>query len=175
MSTMEAVYRICFVCSGNICRSPSAEVVFRALAERAGVDSIQVDSAGTGDWHVGERADVRALRALQASGYDGSAHRARLFEPEWFEQRELIIALDRGHARTLRAWAPDEAARNRVRLLRSYDLALSTASLSEDNPLIDIADPYYDGDEAFARMLAQIEAAGAGLLEKVRARLEHPR
>ena len=177
MAGMHPAYRICFVCSGNICRSPSAEVVLRALAERAGVDGITVDSAGTGDWHVGERADVRALRALRASGYDGSAHRARLFDPDWFEQRELIVALDRGHARTLRAWAPDDAARSRVRLLRSYDpaLGLSGTGSDEDDPRIDIADPYYDGDPAFAQMLLQIEAAGAGLLARVRARLERPR
>src|SRR4051812_27419062 len=93
---MEAAYRICFVCTGNICRSPAAEVVVRALAERAGRPEIAVDSAGTGNWHVGQPADPRALRALSAAGYDGRAHRARVFEPGWFRQRELIVALDRG-------------------------------------------------------------------------------
>jgi protein-tyrosine phosphatase len=169
---MEPAYRICFVCSGNICRSPTAEIVFRALAERAGVRGVVVDSAGTGDWHVGERADLRALRALAAAGYDGSAHRARLFEAEWFTQRELIIALDRSHARTLRAWAPDADARSRIRLLRSYDPA---AQLAEDDPRIDIPDPYYESDPAFTQMLQQVEAASAGLLSQVQARLERAR
>src|SRR3954449_1552459 len=110
MAGMAAPYRICFVCTGNICRSPAAEVVVRALAERIAVTGIEVDSAGTGSWHVGDPADPRALRALTAAGYDGKAHRARVFEPDWFTDRELIVALDRGHARMLRSWAPDEAA-----------------------------------------------------------------
>ncbi|MFI7585950.1 low molecular weight protein-tyrosine-phosphatase [Spongisporangium articulatum] len=170
---MPTAYRICFVCSGNICRSPSAEVVFRSLVEQAGLgDVVEVDSAGTGEWHVGERADVRALRALSAAGYDGSAHRARVFDPAWFAGRELVIALDRGHARTLRAWAPDDPSRARVRLLRSYDPGLA---VDEDSPLIDVADPYYEDDRAFTTMLEEIEAAGAGLLASVQARLERSR
>jgi protein-tyrosine phosphatase len=168
MDVMDSAYRICFVCTGNICRSPAAEVVVRALAERAAVLGIEVDSAGTGDWHVGEPADPRALRALTAAGYDGDAHRARRFDPDWFRERELIIALDRGHARLLRSWAPDDAARARIRLLRSFD---STVAVPDEHPLIDVADPYYDGDAAFSLMLEQIEAAGAGVLEHVRPRL----
>jgi protein-tyrosine phosphatase len=167
MGDMESGYRICFVCTGNICRSPSAEVVVRALAERAEVLGLQVDSAGTGDWHVGQPADPRALIALTAAGYDGRAHRARGFAPEWFGERELIVALDRGHARLLRSWAPDAQARSRIRLLRSFDPAVR---VNEDHPLIDVADPYYDGDAAFTVMVEQIEAAGAGLLERARSR-----
>jgi len=166
---MTSAYRICFVCTGNICRSPAAEVVVRALAERAAVPGaevdIEVDSAGTGDWHAGQPADPRALRALTAAGYDGRAHRARQFDPAWFRERDLIIALDRGHARLLRSWAPDDDARARIRLLRSFDPAVR---VTEDHPLIDVADPYYDGDAAFDEMLKQIEAAGAGLLAQVR-------
>jgi protein-tyrosine phosphatase len=169
MGCMVSPYRICFVCTGNICRSPAAEVIVRALAERAGVDGIEVDSAGTGDWHVGQQADSRALRALSAAGYDGRTHRARGFDPKWFRDRDLIVALDRGHARILRSWAPDEETRGRIRLLRSFDPA---AQLSEDDPEIDIVDPYYDGDDAFTAMVADIEAAGAGLLETVRPTLE---
>ena len=72
---------MCFVCSGNICRSPMAEVVLRELARRAGAqDAVEVDSAGTGDWHVGHEADRRALRVLAEAGYDGSTHRARQFD-----------------------------------------------------------------------------------------------
>jgi len=162
---MESAYRICFVCTGNICRSPTAEVIVRALAERAAVPGIAVDSAGTGDWHAGEPADPRALRALTAAGYDGRTHRARQFDPGWFREREMIVALDRGHARLLRSWAPDDDARARIRLLRSFDPAVQ---VNEDHPLIDVADPYFDGDAAFRVMLEQIEAAGAGLLAQVR-------
>jgi protein-tyrosine phosphatase len=165
MGDMDSAYRICFVCTGNICRSPSAEVVVRALAERAGMLGIQLDSAGTGDWHVGQPADPRAVIALTAAGYDGRAHRARDFAGEWFGERELIVALDRGHARLLRSWAPDAQARGRIRLLRSFDPAVR---VNEDHPLIDVADPYYDGDAAFTVMVEQIEAAGSGLLAWVR-------
>jgi protein-tyrosine phosphatase len=170
MGDMEAAYRICFVCTGNICRSPSAEIVVRALAERAGLSGIRVDSAGTGDWHAGQSADPRALRALAAAGYDGRAHRARVFYNEWFRERELIVALDRGHARMLRSWAPDDDARSRIRLLRSFDPAVR---VNEDHRLIDVADPYYDGADAFTVMVQQIEAAGAGLLEQVCSRPEY--
>jgi protein-tyrosine phosphatase len=170
MGDMEAAYRICFVCTGNICRSPAAEIIVRALAERAGVPGIRVDSAGTDDWHVGQSVDPRALRALAAAGYDTAAHRARGFDAEWFRERELIVALDRGHARMLRSWAPDDDARSRIRLLRSFDPAVR---VNEDHRLIDVPDPYYDGDDAFTVMVEQIEAAGAGLLEQVGSRPEY--
>jgi protein-tyrosine phosphatase len=168
---MESAYRICFVCTGNICRSPSAEVIVRALAERAGVPGIEVDSAGTGDWHAGQPADPRALRALTAAGYDGRTHRARQFDPAWFRERDLIVALDRGHARLLRSWAPDDDARARIRLLRSFDPAVR---VHEDHPLIDVADPYYDGAAAFDAMVQQIEAAGAGLLTQLPSQPRQP-
>jgi protein-tyrosine phosphatase len=161
-----APYRICFVCSGNICRSPIAEVVLRALAEREGLGAaVVVDSAGTGDWHVGERADLRALNVLSGAGYDGGPHRARQFEPRWFADRDLIIALDRGHARALRSWAPDDEARAKVRLLRSFDPAVAGGAD------LDVADPYYDGPDEFGAVLLQVEAACEGLLEHVRQEL----
>jgi protein-tyrosine phosphatase len=161
-----APYRICFVCSGNICRSPIAEVVLRALAEREGLaGALVVDSAGTGDWHVGERADLRAIKVLSGAGYDGAEHRARQFDPRWFAERDLVIALDRGHERALRALAPDAAARDKVRLLRSFD----PAGGAERE--LDVADPYYDGPEEFGEVLLQVEAACEGLLDHVRAEL----
>jgi protein-tyrosine phosphatase len=177
---MTSAYRICFVCTGNICRSPAAEVVVRALAEQAapskpgnqpdrpdqpGLPDLILDSAGTGSWHAGEPADRRALRALRAAGYDGHAHRARKFDPAWFRERDLIVALDRGHATILRALAPDDESRARIRLMRSFDPSIQD---DENNPLIDVPDPYYDGDAEFALMLEQIEAAGLGLLDHLR-------
>jgi protein-tyrosine phosphatase len=167
---MNSPYRICFVCTGNICRSPAAEVVVRALAEQhsglAGRPGLELDSAGTGSWHAGEPADHRALRALTAAGYDGTAHRARKFDPAWFGERDLIIALDRGHLKILRSLAPDAPARARIRLLRSFDPSIQD---DEKSPLLDVPDPYYDGDAEFSLMLEQIEAAGAGLLEHLHA------
>lgn len=162
-------YRVCLVCSGNICRSPIAEVVLRRLVEQEGLsDRVHVDSAGTGDWHVGENADHRALTALQALGYDGSLHRARQFEPRWFAERDLVLALDRGHLRALRAWAPNDHDRAKVRLLRSFDPALSDAA----DTSLDVKDPYYGGPEAFDQVLTQVEAACRGLVAFIRTELD---
>jgi protein-tyrosine phosphatase len=161
-------YRVCFVCSGNICRSPIAEVVFTALVARAGLTGLVVaDSAGTGDWHAGNGADRRAVRALADAGYDGSAHRARQFDSRWFAERDLVVALDAGHLRTLQSWARSTGAATEVRLLRSFDPALAGAG----GPDLDVADPYYEGRKAFTEVLRQVERACEGLLEHVRAEL----
>ena len=164
----DSPYRICFVCSGNICRSPMAEVVMARLVDRAGLSAVVlVDSAGTGDWHIGERADRRAVQTLAARGYDGATHRAKQFDPAWFtdvdQVVDLVVALDRGHQRTLRAWAPDDTARDRIHLLRAFD-----PGVVGDGHALDVADPYYDGLPAFERVLDQIEAACAGLLLRVK-------
>jgi protein-tyrosine phosphatase len=154
-------YRVCFVCSGNICRSPIAEVVFRALVERAGLTGrVEVDSAGTGDWHVGDGADPRAVRALAGAGYDGRTHRARQFDPAWFAERDLLVALDAGHLRALRRLRDAAGASTEIRLLRSFDPA-SGADL-------DVPDPYYGDRSAFTHVLEQVERAREGLLEHVR-------
>ncbi len=101
-------YRVCFVCTGNICRSPMAESVFRARVAEAGLaDLVAVDSAGTGGWHEGEPADPRTISVLEENGYD-SEHTARQFLPSWFARLDLVIALDAGH---LRAPAPPRAHR----------------------------------------------------------------
>lgn len=147
-----------------------AEVVFRQLAVDAGLgDVVDSDSAGTGDWHIGERADRRTVAALAAAGYDGEPHRARQFDPHWFAAREAVIALDRGHLRTLRAWAPDERARAKVALLRDFDRAVAA---SPESALLDIPDPYYGGERDFAEVLRQVEDACRGLLDVVRAALD---
>jgi protein-tyrosine phosphatase len=154
------VLRVVFVCSGNICRSPMGEAVLRELVARAGLARrVVVGSAGVGDWHIGERADIRTLAALDRRGYDASRHRARLFEPEWFDDSDLVVALDRGHERALRAWARTDASRDKVVLLRRFDPAASTA-IGRD---LDIPDPYYD-DDAFETVLDQVEAACRGLV-----------
>jgi protein-tyrosine phosphatase len=153
-------YRICFVCTGNICRSPIAEVVLRRLVEDAGLaGSVEVDSAGTGAWHLGDGADPRAVDVLRSSGYDGSAHRARAFAADWFADRDLVVALDRGHLRTLTATARDETERGKVRLLRSFD--------PDAPPQADVADPYYGDARDFAEVLDQVERACRGLLDEV--------
>jgi protein-tyrosine phosphatase len=153
-------YRICFVCTGNICRSPMAEAVMRELVEDAGLsDRVEVDSAGTDDWHVGDAADRRAVTTLRAAGYDGSTHRARVFDRRWFAERDLVVALDRGHLRELRAMARDASERDKVALLRDFDEG--TENLGDR----DVADPYYGGDAEFATVLAQVERACRGVLD----------
>src|SRR5689334_7849827 len=141
--------RICFVCSGNICRSPIAEVVLRHQVEEAGLSHlIEVDSAGTGDWHVGDAADHRALAVLTRAGLDGAEHRARQFDPRWFLRRDLVVALDRGHLRTLRSWAANDVERGRIQLLRTFD-----PQRGESATDLDVPDPYYDGPQAFDEVL----------------------
>jgi protein-tyrosine phosphatase len=153
-------YRLCFVCSGNICRSPIAAVVMRRLVDDQGLtEVVDVDSAGTGDWHVGERADSRAVAVLERTGYDGGAHRARVFERTWLADRDLVLALDRGHLRELQALAGTREQREKVRLLRSFD------DLAPDGA--EVADPYFGGDREFAEVLDQVERSCRGLLAAV--------
>ena len=160
-------FRVCFVCSGNICRSPTAEAVLRRQLAEAGLDGqVVVDSAGLGDWHVGEGADHRAAAALRQRGYPAREHRARQFRAADFAERDLVVALDAGHERGLRALAPTPADRDKVRLLRSYDRA-AAAGRGE----LDVPDPYYGGADGFEHVLDLVEAACRGLLAEVRGRL----
>ncbi|MEV0978752.1 low molecular weight protein-tyrosine-phosphatase [Streptomyces sp. NPDC049915] len=157
-------YRVCFVCTGNICRSPMAESVFRARVEEAGLGGlVEVDSAGTGGWHEGDGADPRTVAVLRESGYDGD-HTARQFQPSWFARLDLVIALDAGHLRALRRLAPTEQDAAKVRLLRSYDPAAGAD--------LDVPDPYYGGMDGFEECLEMVEAASDGLLAAVRERME---
>ena len=159
--------RVCFVCSGNICRSPTAEVVLNQLVADAGLaDRILVDSAGTGSWHAGDDMDDRARQVLTDAGYEVPTHVARQFRAADFASRDLVVALDEGHLVALtemagRAADPD-AARAKVTLLRRYDPQLRAG---ED---ADVADPYYGGRRGFLDVLAQVERSCAGLLDALR-------
>ncbi|WP_378144179.1 low molecular weight protein-tyrosine-phosphatase [Cnuibacter sp. UC19_7] len=153
-------FRICMVCTGNICRSPIAEVVLRRMAEDAGLgDAISVTSAGTGEWHVGEQADPRTLVALENAGYDGRTHRARQFDPSWFDDLDLVVALDRSHERILRSWARSDDDRSKIRLLLSFDPEARGSS--------DVADPYYGDAAMFDAVLAEIERADRALFHQI--------
>ncbi|MGW7206518.1 low molecular weight protein-tyrosine-phosphatase [Streptomyces sp. NPDC054837] len=157
-------YRVCFVCTGNICRSPMAESVFRARVAEGGLDGlVEVDSAGTGGWHEGDGADPRTVSVLEAHGYDG-AHTARQFQPSWFSRLDLVIALDLGHLKALRRLAPTPQDAAKVRLLRSYD-----PSAGDD---LEVPDPYYGGMDGFEECLEMVEAASEGLLTAVREDVE---
>ena len=156
-------YRVTFVCTGNICRSPMAEHVLRGRLGREGLGArVEVDSSGTGGWHVGDPADHRSVRVLRRHGYT-SAHRARRFRQEWFDSYDLILAMDTGHLRQLRQLArgPQDAAK--LRLLRSYDPAAGTR--------LDVPDPYYGGDAEFEQVLDLVEAAMPRLIRDIRTAL----
>lgn len=157
-------YRITCVCLGNICRSPMAEVVIREHVEVAGLaERVEVDSAGTGAWHVGNDADARARATLEGAGYT-FAHTARQFEPEWLGSSDLILAMDRENFANLvnlaDTYSEDPA---RIRLLRSFDPAAP--------PQAEVPDPYYGGASGFAEVLAMIERSAAGVVDHVRSEL----
>lgn len=159
-------YRICLVCLGNICRSPMAEVVLRHRLGKAGLkDRVQVESAGTGGWHVGEPADARALAALRERGYDGSGHRASRFDASMFERYDLVLVMDRDNLAELHRLAPTPAAGADVRMLRSYD---PRAAASGE---LDIPDPYYGGADGFSHVLTLVERAADGLVDQLAATL----
>ncbi|MBJ6639436.1 low molecular weight phosphotyrosine protein phosphatase [Streptomyces sp. DHE7-1] len=170
-------YRVCFVCTGNICRSPMAESVFRARVEEAGLeDLVEIDSAGTGDWHEGEAADPRTVTVLDEHGYR-SEHVARQFQPSWFARLDLVIALDTGHLKALRRLAPTEEDARKVRLLRSYTHPSPDGRTAADAPGdacadLDVPDPYYGGADGFQECLEMVEKASTGLLAAVREQLE---
>lgn len=160
-------FRVTFVCTGNICRSPMAEVVFRDLADRQRLGThIESTSAGTGDWHVGERADHRTLAALERRGYDGSLHRAKQFTAASFADSDLVVALDRTHERILREWARDDDQEGKVILLLSFD---------RDADNMDVPDPYYADTGMFDSVLAMIETATRGLFRQLEPALRSSR
>jgi protein-tyrosine phosphatase len=153
--------RILFVCMGNICRSPSAEGVFRQLvASRAPQLSIEIDSAGTHDYHIGAPPDRRAVEAARRRGIDLTGLRARRVEPGDFERFDLIIAMDEDNLRELHDVAPAHA-RHRIRLMMEY--APNAASRA-------VPDPYYGGAHGFEAVLDLLEEAAEGLLAEVLSR-----
>jgi low molecular weight protein-tyrosine phosphatase len=160
----DARVRVLFVCLGNICRSPTAEGVMRKLVRDAGLEErIEVDSAGTGSWHVGEPPDARATRVARRRGIEleGAARQVR---PRDFAEFDLILAMDASNLRNLQRLVPDEDARTKVRLLREFDPAAAGGDL-------DVPDPYYGGPNGFEEVLDLVQAACAALLERLRATL----
>ncbi len=152
--------RICFVCLGNICRSPTAEAAMRALLEREQLTTrIEVDSAGTGAWHVGEPPDRRSRAAGKRRGLqiDG---RARKVVVEDFDRFDFLIAMDRSNRADLERLAPNAETAAKIELLRSFD---------PDAPAdAEVPDPYYGEGDGFERVLDICEAACLGLLAHIR-------
>ncbi|GLU31480.1 low molecular weight protein-tyrosine-phosphatase [Trinickia caryophylli] len=150
---------ICFVCLGNICRSPTAEAVLRAQIAAAGLEArIVVDSAGTGNWHVGEAPDARAQSAAQLRGYDLAPLRARQIGPDDFDRFDLIVAMDRANMAQLRAVCPP-GLEAKLRLLMEF---------GSEPDVREVADPYFGAEDGFERVLDQCEAACRGLLDHLR-------
>jgi protein-tyrosine phosphatase len=150
------VIRICFVCLGNICRSPTAEAVMRHLVAAEGLeDEIAIASAGTGDWHVGDRRDRRSSAVGQARGIPLSGT-AQQFTARDFARYDHVIAMDRSNRDELRRMAPSAAERDKIRLLRSYDPSAP--------PDAEVPDPYYGGPRGFEDVFDICERACKGLL-----------
>ncbi len=154
-------YRVCFVCTGNICRSPMAEVVLRKLAADTAVDGpatlgqrLEVSSARTGPWHEGEPMDARAHAALRRRGYPPGRHVARQVQRARLADLDLVVALDRRHHETLRSLG-GPTVEGRLVMLRAFD--------GDAGGALDVPDPYYGDDADFTRCLLEVEAACRGL------------
>jgi protein-tyrosine phosphatase len=156
-------FRVLFVCLGNICRSPTAEGVMRSLVEQAGLGGrIEIDSAGTGAWHVGSPADARASATAGARGVTLESV-ARQVILDDFEAFDVVLAMDSENLRALTRLASNEEQRARIRLLREFDPVSAGA---ED---LDVPDPYYGGDRGFEEVFDLVHAACVGLLERIKA------
>tara|TARA_A100001391_G_scaffold106186_1_gene71063 strand:- start:1244 stop:1726 length:483 start_codon:yes stop_codon:yes gene_type:complete len=153
---------VLFVCLGNICRSPTAEAVFRRRVADAGLaERIHIDSAGTGDWHIGKAPDRRASAAAAKRGYQLEALRARQVSAEDFRRFDLVLAMDDNNLADLQALRPED---DDALLVRFLDV------LGDDGPH-EVPDPYYGGDDGFDRVLDLVERASDLWLERLRERL----
>ncbi len=150
-------YAVALVCLGNICRSPTAQVVLeQGLAEAALDDRVIVHSAGTGDWHLGSPMDRRAAETLSSAGYDPSGHRARQYAGAWADEHDLVLAMDHENLADLGGRS------ERVGLFRDFDPV---------EPGGDVPDPYGGGTDAFAEVLTMVERTSRALVSELAALL----
>lgn len=146
--------KILMVCTGNICRSPTAHGVLQTMAKKRGIP-VFVESCGTTAYHVGELPDPRSMRVAHARGYDLSAIRAMAFQQSDFTDYDLILAMDKGHFRTLQSQCPPSL---------SYKIKMFTHVLRGDLCNSDVPDPYYGGDDGFEHVIDIIEKGCENLL-----------
>ncbi|WP_330217852.1 low molecular weight protein-tyrosine-phosphatase [Cellulomonas sp. FA1] len=171
---MSRPYRVMTVCTGNICRSPMAEVVLRQRLADAGLgDVVEVDSTGVSDEEHGNPVDPRARAVLRRHGYPtGDGHRARQVRAAELAERDLVLPMTAAHARALRRLAGgDPALTDRIRMLRTFDPA-APADPGQPEHVLDVDDPWYGPDSGFETTLAEIEAAADGIVAHVRAALD---
>jgi protein-tyrosine phosphatase len=153
-----STYRIAVVCLGNICRSPMAEVVLNDRVERVGLaNTVEVVSAGTGNWHVGRPMDRRAAALLTAEGYDATRHRAQQFGGDWFADHDLILAMDGENYSDITDATQLADEVDRVRMFRDFDPLVADGGR-------DVPDPYYGGEDGFAAVLAMVERTSDALV-----------
>ncbi|MEY2634964.1 MAG: Low molecular weight protein-tyrosine-phosphatase [Actinomycetota bacterium] len=155
MDVDQIMIRVAMVCMGNICRSPIAEHVFRGKAKTVGLE-VEVASAGTGGWHVGEPADPRSIKVLADHGYT-SHHSAQQFDSTWFSRFDFIIVMDDDNFRAVVSQAPDDIAKSKVRSLMDFYTGTASDRI--------VPDPYYGAAEGFVHVLRLIENASDGLIE----------
>jgi protein-tyrosine phosphatase len=156
--------RVCFVCLGNICRSPTAEAVMKHLVRQAGLErAIHIESAGTGDWHVGETRDQRSLATGAARGIPLSG-RAQQFTAADFARFDYVVAMDSSNRDNLLKMAPDAAARAKVSMLRAHEQDEAAAG----GDAADVPDPYYGGSHGFEDVFDICQTACAGFLARLR-------
>lgn len=166
MSVDQKSVSVLFVCTGNICRSPTGEGIFRAMLKSAGLDGrVVVDSAGLADYHVGKPPDKRSIDAASTRGIDLRSQRARQLHANDFETFDFLIAMDRTHFSEMRRLCPANRS-HRIKLLLDYAPQTGTH---------DVPDPYYGPGDGFAYVLDLIEAGATGLLRDVRNALEQAR
>jgi protein-tyrosine phosphatase len=151
---------VLFVCLGNICRSPTAHGVFQGMLDNSGLgQAISVDSAGTGDWHIGHSPDQRTAQVAASKGYDLSSLRARLVTSDDFSQFDYVIAMDGANLKDLKAMQP-----------ASYSGYLGLfLDFSAQNSYSEVPDPYYGGEDGFELVFSLVEEASRGLLEHIQA------
>lgn len=163
MNSAKIGFRVLFVCMGNVCRSPTAQAVFSRLLETKGIAAkVEVDSAGTHGYHLGEPADPRTLRAAASRGYDLSRHRARKIAWQDLQDFDLILSMDKTNLDNLRRIALPEQQR-KLQLLMGY-----SANFDDD----EVPDPYYGLGHTFDLVIDMIEDAAAGLLKVVKKALK---
>ena len=157
-------YLLAFVCTGNVCRSAAAEIMFESMLQAAGLDrAVAVLSAGTSGAFRDDEIDPRARQWLIDRGYSDPSHRVRQFDASWLSALDLTVVLDRTNRRTLWNWAGSDGDDPKIALLLSFDPELA--------PLQDVPDPYFSDDPSFARVMATIEQACRSLLVHVRDQL----